>query len=370
MDWSAEFPGLAHGTYLNSCAHGLLPRRARRAIEAHLDRWEGDPDWGAWGEEVEKARRAFARLIHARPEDVAVVANASQAVGAVMNAMKPGARHRIVTWEGDFPTSPFLAQRQRERGFAHTHVRDEGLRMGVDAWAKHVTPDTALAVVPAVASFSGYRLDVAAFAREAHARGALLLVDAFQAAGTYDLDVRALDCDFLVSGVYKWLLGPAGLAFLYARRDRQELLPTTAGWLGAEEPYSFDPMGPLASDARRFQSGGASVISCVGAAASLELIHEVGLDAIERRDRALVDRIVEGCRERKWDVLTPEDPRERASIVTFRVPDLEKALAALQRERVVVNPRLGGLRVSPHFYNRDADVDRLFDVLDEANRST
>ena len=367
MDWRSEFPGLARTTYLNSCAHGLLPRRARGAIEAHLDRWERDPDWGAWGEAVEDARRAFARLIHARAEDVAVIANASQGVAAVMNAIQPApARKAIVTWENDFPTSPYLAERQRVRGFEHRHVRGEGLVLRVDPWARHLAGDTALAVLPLVASFSGYRLDVKAFAEAAHARGTPLLVDAFQAAGTVPIDVKRLDVDFLVSGVYKWLLGPAGLAFLYVRPDHRALSPTTSGWLAAEQPYAFEPQGPQASDARRFQGGGPSVISCVGAAASLGLLHEVGIGAIEARNRALVERILNAAQARKWEVLTPLDPRDRASIVTFRVPDVEKALAALARERVVVNPRLGGIRVSPHFYNRDADVDKLLAVLDAA----
>lgn len=367
MDWRQEFPGLANGTYLNSCAHGLLARRVRRAIDAHLDRWELDPDWGAWGEAAESARRQFARMIGARPEEVAIVANATQGMAAVMNALRPApGRDALITWEGDFPTAGALATRLATRGFRHHHVRGEGLHLAPEAWAKHLD-GAALAVIPAVASFSGYRLDVAAFARAAHARGVPVLVDAFQAAGTYPIDVKALDVDFLVTGVYKWLLAPAGLAFLYVRADRaRELEPTTSGWLGQDVPYAFDPLGPLAPDARRFQSGGASVVGCAAAAESLAMIQEIGLSTIEARDRTLVDRLVEGAQARGWEVLTPLDPARRASILTFRGFDLDRALAALSRARVVVNPRLGGLRVSPHFYNDAADVDRLFAVLDAA----
>ncbi len=367
MDWRAEFPGLARTTYLNSCAHGLLSRRVRRAVDAHLDRWQDDPDWGAWGDAVEAARAQFARLIHASPKDVAVVANASQGIAAVMGALvpRPG-RDVLVTWENDFPTSQALAERQRARGFRHRRIAGEGLVLRADSWARRLGDDAALAIVPAVASFSGYRLDLKAFVAAAHARGTPVLVDAFQAAGTYDINVQALDVDFLVSGVYKWLLAPAGLAFLYVHPDHAaRMQPVASGWLALEEPYAFDPLGPLAADARRFQSGGASVVGCVAAAESLALVQEVGVGAIERRNRALVERAMAHARERKWEVLTPEAPEERASIVTFRVPDPAAAMATLARERVVVNPRLGGLRVSPHFYNDEGDVDRLFEALGE-----
>ena len=367
MDWTREFPGLTQGTYLNSCAHGLLPRRTRAAIERHLDAWEARPDWDAWNAAIEEARRAFARLIGAHDDEVAVQANATSGIAAVMNALPAGGpRREILTCDLDFPTAPFLAERQRARGMAHRHLRTEGGVLRVDEWRRSLGPQTALASIPGVASFNGYRFDVAAFARAAHDEGAPLLVDHFQGAGTYPLDVHRADVDFLVTGVYKWLLGPAGLAFLYVKREHHRLLPTTSGWYGARVPYDFDPMDELAPDARRFQYGGASVVGCVAAAESLKLLAEVGLDAVERHNRALVERVIGRARERKWEVLTPEAPEARASIVTFRVPDLQGALAACARERVVVNSRLGGIRASPHFYNRPEDVDRLFEVLDAA----
>jgi selenocysteine lyase/cysteine desulfurase len=364
-DPSAEFPGIEGKTYLNSCAHGLLPRRTRAAIEAHLDAWQDLPDWNAWNEEVEKARRAFAALVHARPEEVAVVANASEGIGAVMSALvaRAGRPAAIVTTEADFPTGPALARRQQEaRGFEHRHVPLARLE---DA----IREDAALVSVPYVASFTGRRLDVRGLARAARAEGVPLLVDAFQACGTFDIDVKRDDVDFLVTGVYKWLLSPAGLAFLYVRPDRHGLVPTTSGWQAQADPYAFDPLGPLAPDARRFQSGAPAVAACAAAAVSLDLVRSVGLAEIERADRALVDLVLAGADERKLEVLTPRDPRERASIVTFLVPDAPRALEALARERVIVNSRLGGLRVSPHFYNQPADVERLFEVLDRLPRA-
>lgn len=362
MDVAAEFPGLAQSTYLDSCAHGLLPARSRRAIERHLDRWEGAPDWAAWTETIEAARKAFARFIGAHDDEVAVQANATSGIAAVMNAMPVGSR--IATLDIDFPTTGFVAQRQAARGVSHDHLR-LGLVPRVEPWGR-ATKTATLACVPAVASFSGYRLNLAAFAEKAHAQGTRLMVDAFQACGTFPIDVERDRVDFLVSGVYKWLLAPAGLAFLYARRDTHAMVPTTSGWYGADPASPFEPLGPLARDARRFQYGGPSVIACAALLESLALIEEVGVANIERTNRVLVERVLDHCATRKYEVLTPAAHADRASIVTFRVPDLQRALAACAREKVIVNSRLDGIRVSPHFYNTAADVDRLFSVLDAA----
>ena len=360
MDLAAEFPGLSRSTYLNSCAHGLLPKRARRAMEAHLDRWEGEPDWAEWGQVVERARVAFARFIGARDDEVAVQANATSGMAAVMNTVTRG---RIVTLDVDFPTAGFLAQRQTARsGVQHDHARSGPPTP--ESWAKHAR-GAALATLPAVVSFSGHKLDVPAFVERAKAMDVPLLVDAFQACGTYPIDVRKWDVDFLVTGVYKWTLAPAGLAFLYVRRDHHARVPTTSGWYAAANG-SMDPLAEMWPDARRYQYGGPSVLSCAALPESLAVLEEKGLSAVEAHNAKLVERVIEHCRARKLELLTPEEPERRASIVTFRVPHLERALAECQREKVVVNTRLGGIRVSPHLYNTRADVDRLFDVLDHA----
>lgn len=367
MDWTREFPGLAPGAYLDSCANGLLSRRTRAAIDAYLARWSQDPDWNAWMEHVEAARRSFARFIGAHDDEVSVQSTASSGIAAVLHALPPPqTRRRLVTTDLDFPTAPFLARQQTARGFDHVHLTGAPEPLRVDEWKRHVDEQTALAMIPAIASFNGYRFDVGAFADAAHAAGAPLLVDAFQGIGTYPLDVHRLDVDFLVTGVYKWLMAPPGLAFLYVRRDHHALVPMTSGWQGAAAPYGFDPMDDFAPDARRFQQGGPSVVGCAALSASLSILSDVGLSNIEKHNGMLVQRVMSHAQERGLEVLTPESPEERASIVTFRVPDVEAALAACAKARVRVNSRLGGIRASPHFYNSPEDVDRLFETIDGA----
>jgi selenocysteine lyase/cysteine desulfurase len=305
---------------------------------------------------VERARHAFAKLIGAKDDEVAVQSNASTAISAVVSTLRLGVRDAIATTALDFPTAPYIAQRQRERGFRHVY----GARL------PEVGATTALACLPVVVSFQGERLDVAGFTRSAHNQGALVLADAFQALGTQPIDVRKLDVDFLVSGVYKWLMGASGLAFLYVKREHHGRVPMSGGWLAGADPYSFDPLQEPAPDARRYQYGGPSAIACAGLPASISLLDDIGLGAIEKHNAALVGEIVRRADECKWEVPTPRDPGRRGSIVTIRPPDVERALAACAREKVAVSPRMGGIRVSPHFYNDITDVDLLFEVLDRA----
>ena len=367
MDWSAEFPGLTQGTYLNSCAHGLLSRRARAAIDAHLERWTTSPDWNIWTETSDQARVAFAGLVGASPDDIALQANASSGIAAIMNAIpdSPG-RDRILTLSLDFPVAPFIANSQTRRGLKHEHVDSgEDATLTLEAWKEHLDRGVALACLPAVASFTGYKFDIKAFAEAAHDVGARVLVDSFQATGTYPIDVKTTGVDFLATGVYKWLMAPSGLGFLYAAEEaRAAFKPTTAGWYGAEDPFAFDPLQGHAGTASRYQYGAPSVMACAAATESIGLIQETGLDKIEEHNERLIDRLIAGSRERKLPLITPEDRRDRASILLMRVPDLDRSLAALKSAGVTVNTRSNAIRVSPHFYNTEAHIERFFEVLD------
>jgi len=373
MDTAARyrslFPSLERQTYLNSCAHGAQSVRARAAANAFLDSWEAGADWAAWTALVDEARREFARFIGADVEEVALTANASSAISSIASALGfPHDRRTVLTTDLDFPTAPYIWREQEPRGARIEHLKAEGGVLRPDTLARHVTPGTRVVSIPHVASFNGFRLDVKAMADAAHAQGALVMVDGFQAAGTMPIDVHALDVDFYVTGVYKWLLGTAGVAFLYVRKDLHAALrPTVGGWLAQEVPYNFDPFAPPAPDARRYQYGGTSIIGARIAMEGLRLLTEVGLRNVEAHNRGLCNHLLDACDARGFEVLSSRESGDRSSIVTFRVPRLQETLAALQSAGVVVNSRLNGIRVSPHFYNTPAEVERLFEVIDKVH---
>ncbi|MER3411013.1 MAG: aminotransferase, partial [Thermoleophilia bacterium] len=231
-----EFPIFRHTTYLNSCSQGALSTRVRRAYEEYLDGWdERGAAWEHWVERAEAARAAFARLLRAEPGEVAVTTSVSQAVSALMSALpfERWERRRIVISEYEFPTVGQIAHAQELRGAEVTHVRPgEDGSIPPERFAEAIDERTALVCCTAVSYRTGHRHDVAEIARIAHEKGALVLADSYQAAGVLDLDVRALRADIVAAGTVKYLLGSAGLAFLYVRRELiPELLPTQTGWV-------------------------------------------------------------------------------------------------------------------------------------------
>jgi len=364
-----EFPIFAHTTYLNSCSQGALSRRVRRAYEEYLDGWdEHGAAWEHWVERAEAARAAFARLLRAQPGEVAVTTSVSQAVSAIVSALpfERGQRTRIVISEYEFPTVGQIAHAQELRGAEVVHVRPEADgSIPSERFAEAIDERTALVCCTTVSYRSGHRHDVAEIARLAHERGALLLADSYQAVGALDLDARALGADFVTGGTVKYLLGSAGLGFLYIRRELvSQLLPTQTGWFADEDIFRMDisDYSP-AADARRFDSGTPPVPNIYAGLAGMAIVEEAGTRAIEEHIGGLTARLLDGLDELGATVVTPRDPALRGPLVCARSTDAEALVAALAEERIACSSRDRNLRISFHLYNVEEDVDRLLTAL-------
>ncbi len=256
-----EFPIFEHATYLNSCSQGALSRRVRRAYEEYLDGWDANgAEWDHWVERAEAMRAAFARLLRAGPDEIAVTTSVTQGVSALVSALpfERGERRRIVISEYEFPTVGQIAHAQELRGAEVVHVRPSGDgSIPVERFAEAIDERTALVCCTTVSYRTGHRHDVAAIVALAREVGALCLADSYQAAGAVDLDVRGLGVDFVTGGTVKYLLASDGLGFLYVRRELLSgLLPTQTGWFADEDIFRMDisDYSP-APDARRFDAG-------------------------------------------------------------------------------------------------------------------
>ncbi len=288
-----EFPILAHKTYLNSCSQGALSHTVRRAYEEYLRGWDANgAEWGHWVERAETMRAAFARLLGARPQELAITTSVSQGVAALVSAFRfrDAERPRIVISDYEFPTIGQIAHAQELRGAEVVHVRaaSDG-SIPPERFAELVDERTALVCCTAVSYRSGHRHDVAAIARIAHEHGALCLADSYQALGALDLDPAALGADLMTGGTVKYLLASAGLGFLYVRRDLAPmLLPTQTGWFADEDIFKMD-IGDYspAADARRFDAGTPPVPNIYAGVAGISLIEEAGTAAIEAHVTAL-----------------------------------------------------------------------------------
>ena len=368
-----DFPIFEHTVYANSCSQGALSLRIRAAAEEWLAGWdENGAEWEFWVERNEAARSGFAGLIHAPTDEVAVTTSVSQGVSALVSALRfDGERNRIVISDFEFPTVGQIAHAQALRGAEIVRVMPEADgTIPPERFAEAVDERTALVCCTAVSFRTGHRHDVTAIAGIAHANGALVLADSYQAVGALEIDVRALGADIVTGGTVKYLLGSAGLAFMWVRGTLlTTLIPTQTGWFADEDIFamSIADYSPHAT-ARRFDSGTPPVPSLYPGTAGMELIAEVGVAAIEAHIRGLVDRLLAGLDDLGATVATPRGEREYGPLICVVSTDPNALVAALAEQRIVTSTRDSNLRVSLHLYNIEEDVDRILEAL-AANRA-
>lgn len=332
-------------TYLNTASSALLPARTVTALQDAVRLCAEGRALDPLHADVEAARAAYARLAGVPAERVAVGATVALFTSLVAAGLPPGAE--VLTAEGDF-TSVMNAFHAR----GDLKVRAVPLERLADS----VRPGTALVAVSAVQSADGRIADLAALREAARGHGARTYVDLSQAAGW--LPVEADAYDYGVTITYKWLLGTHGAALLVVPEDFGDLTPVQASWFAGENPWEncYGPVTELARSARRFDSSPA-LFEYTALRASLELVAEIGVDAIRAHDLALADRFRAGLATLGH---TPV-PAPGSPIVS--VPGLDGLQAELARAGIAVSARAGNLRASFHLYNTAADVDRLLDVL-------
>jgi selenocysteine lyase/cysteine desulfurase len=328
-------------TYLNTASYGLPPRPGWEAMQAALADWHaGRTSWEHWGESVEAARSAFARMCSVPVEWVAIGANASTMVGLAAAALPDGAR--VLSVEGEFTSAlwPFMAQ---ERGIDVRTVPLTELAEAVDSGTDAVA-------FSAVQSSDGRLADLDAITAAATEHGALTVVDATQACGWLPLDASRFDV--VVCAAYKWLLSPRGSAFMTVRPELAErLTPHGAGWYAGDDPHGSYYGGPLrlSRDARRFDVSPAW-FSWVGTAPAVELLVEIGVEQIHAHALRLANDFRHGLGLELSD----------SPIVAAELEGVEDLLHG---SGVMAAARAGRLRTSWHVYNDDADVERALEVL-------
>jgi selenocysteine lyase/cysteine desulfurase len=316
-------------------------------------------------ERTETARATFARFIGGAVDDVAVTTSLSAGVSPFASAIDFEARPKVVISDFEFPTIGQIWHAQELRGAEVVHEHADGAEIPVERFDAAIDEQTAVVSIAAVCYRNGSRLAVEEIAKLAHERGALVVLDAYQAIGTYPLDVRELGVDVLAAGVLKYLLGSAGLGFMWARPGLSEqLLPTQTGWFADQNIFEMDISDYSPSPtARRFQSGTPPIPSIYAGIAGLELMEEIGVAETRRHVTELNERLIAGVDELGAAVVTPRDPERRGALVCIRSSDAPQLVAALGNEQIVTSERDGNLRVSAHAYNTEDDIDEVLAAL-------
>lgn len=363
-----RFPIFERLVYVNSCSQGALSDAVRASYESYLRDWDdrGAP-WDYWVEKAEAARASFAALVNAGRDEIAVTTSVSAGVSALLSGLRFDAgRSTIVVSDFEFPAVGQIAHAQELLGRRVVHVpaAADGT-IPLERFADAIDETTALVCATAICYRNGSRLDLDGVVRLAHERGALVLVDAYQAAGAVPIDVRALDVDFLTAGTVKYLLGSAGLAFLYCRRALVErILPTATGWFADRDIFEMDIHDYSPSPtARRFEAGTPPIPSIYAGVAGIELMREIGVAETAAHVESLNDLLIAGVDELGGRVVTPRDPARRGPLVAIASRDEHALVDALGRDGVVTSSRDGNLRVSAHCYNTRADVEAVLEAL-------
>lgn len=357
MNWDSirdEFPALCEWTYLNTATFGQLPRRTTEAVARHFAHRDelACSDFLKWYDDMDRVRASIGRLIHCQPEDVAFITNASSALGLVLAGLEWQPRDRIVTLADEFPNNLYAPHRLKERGVEFVECPWEQIH-------ETVHERTRLVVVSSANYNTGLVPSLPELSKLCRSHGAVLFVDGTQSLGALQFDVREMQPDVLAVHGYKWLISPTGAGFLYITPElRARLQPNVVGWRSHHNWRSVDNLHhgmPVFSDkAEKYEGGGVAFPLLYGMGASVDLMLEIGPAVIEKRVLDLADQVRQALRQLGAQVL-----EYRSAIVAARFPhaDVSQLAKALREKRVLVAARKGHLRVSPHFYNNDADIE-------------
>jgi selenocysteine lyase/cysteine desulfurase len=351
IDWQqvrADFPSLANWTYLNTATYGQMPRRATAAACAHWARREEKAcaDFLEWYAETDSFRASAARLINAEPDDIAFLGTSSSTLATVLSGLEWKSDDNIVTLSDEFPNQLYLPG-----------VRE----IPWERFYESVDERTRMVAISEVNYATGFRPPLAEISRFCRERGILLYVDGTQSVGALRFDVRGTPVDVLAVHAYKWMISPTGSGFAYfAPGVREKIRPSVVGWRSHKTWRNVDDLHhgrpEFKDSAERYEGGGLTFSLLDGMNASIEWMLELGPENIEKRVLQLA-----GDARRRLRGLGADAPETGAQIVAARFAGQDPSILAreLKPRRVVVAARHGYLRVSPHFYNNEEDLDRM-----------
>ena len=370
-----EFPILERTTYLVSNSLGAMPGAVAERLAQYVDDWAGlgVRAWAkGWWEMPVTVGNEIAPLIGAGAGEVVMMPNVTLAQASVLSALDYSApRNRIVMTALDFPSVRYMCDAMATRFGAEiveVPAAADGLSVDTERVIAAIDERTRLVAISHVLFRSAYIMDVAAICRRAHEVGALVSLDSFHAVGVIPVDVRAIGCDFLTGGVLKWLCGGPGGCFLYVSPDvRNRLAPALTGWQAHARPFAFEPEMEFATDAFRWLGGTPVIPALYAAAEGPKILRRAGMDAIRAKSVRQTSRLIELADARGYPVKAPRNAAQRGGTVAVDVPHGYEVSQFLLERDVIVDYRPGaGIRIAPHFYTTDVELERAMTTIDEA----
>ena len=377
LSFRAEFPILEKTTYLVSNSLGAMPRGVADRLAEYVDQWaeHGVRAWArGWWEMPVSVGNEIAPLIGASQNEIAMLPNVTIAQTSVLSALDyPAQRDTIVMTELDFPSVRYVYDELATRLGARIVVvpSDDGISIDVERLCAAIDERTRLVAISHVLFRSAYIIDVAQVCRRAREVGALVSLDAFHSVGVIPVDVKALGVDFLSGGVLKWLCGGPGGAFLYASPDAtRHLSPSFTGWQAHERPFAFESDMHYAGDAWHWLNGTPPIPALFAAIEGPRIVRRAGIEKIRQKSVRQTSRLIALADARGYKVTAPRDAERRGGTIAFDVPHSYGVAQALLAENVIVDYRpAAGIRVAPHFYTSDDELERAVEMIDDILRT-
>jgi kynureninase len=371
LKWRSEFPILDQTVYLISHSLGAMPRETYVRLNDYAEAWatRGVRAWAeGWWDMPVTVGNEVAQIIGADAGSVVMHQNVSICQSLILSCFEPTPkRNKIVYSELNFPSVMYVYEAHARDGGLRieTVASDDGITIPLERFLEAIDEETLLVPFSHVLFKSGFLQNAKAITERAHEVGAMVVLDTYQSAGTVPFNVKELEVDFATGGSVKWLCGGPGAGYLYVRPDLQlQLQPKTTGWMAHEAPFAFETELRYAPDIRRFLHGSPSIPALYGAQSGYRIINEIGVQNIRQKSTRQTERLIELAKEAGFVVTSPQDTAARGGTITIAHDDAAAITKELIRREFIVDYRPGaGVRISPHFYTSDEELELVVNEM-------
>ncbi|HST12848.1 MAG TPA: aminotransferase class V-fold PLP-dependent enzyme [Terriglobales bacterium] len=372
LRFRSEFPILERTNYLISNSLGAMPRGVYEAMKGYADTWaaRGVRAWEErWWMLAAQVGEELGVLMNAPKGSVSTHQNVTTCQAVVASCLNfSGQRNKVVYTDMNFPSVMYFWEAQRAIGARVHMVKTDGISVDTERLLDAIDQQTLIVPISHVLFRSAYINDAAVIIEKAHKVGALVVLDTFHSLGTMPLDVQKLNVDFACGGVLKWLCGGPGVGFLYVRPDLgKKLEPRITGWIAHQHPFDFET-GPnrYTDPPYRFMNGTPHIPALEAARPGIAIITAAGVANIREKSKRQTARLVELADQQGWRVNTPRDPERRGGTVSIDMPDSQEVSRELIRREILVDWRpQAGVRMSPHFYTKDEEIEEAISAVEE-----
>ncbi|MHA1482265.1 MAG: aminotransferase class V-fold PLP-dependent enzyme [Candidatus Heimdallarchaeaceae archaeon] len=370
-----ESPTFQSHIYLNHASTGPLHGKTAEALKKYTTHW-AETDFKEVNEACNNVKSQFAQLINATAEEIVFTPDVTHGTKLAVNMLEYDKRSNIVCYWNDYPGQVYQALYLKEkRNVEYRPVPDKKNEILIEGFADRIDENTKIVLLSHVQWLSGYKSDVKEIAKIAHENGAYILVDSIQSTGALANDVKKWDVDFLTCGVTKWLLGPSHKGLFYIKKKLiDDIYPPFAGYHGTDigsrdEPYWNVNKLEFLPSADKFMDTNPGNLLYFVANAGMKILLDYGADKIEARIMQLTSYLIEKLDQLKnIEFITSRNNENRSGIVNVRIQNNVEIVKKLKEKKIIVSSRYGGIRISPHFYNTEEDIDKLIELLQQYQR--